>query len=66
VIEQAGCKFYTSEHSPGSTKLFFFCTFSLGSVENPKVQIVDHSCQINYLKQKIVIYRFFTEEKKIN
>jgi len=24
VIEQAGCKFYKSEHSPGSTKLFFF------------------------------------------
>jgi len=41
VIEQTGCKFYKSEHSPGSTKLFFFCTFPLGSVENPKMQILE-------------------------
>lgn len=40
VIEQAGCKFYKSEHS-GSTKLFFFCILSLGSVENPKMQILE-------------------------
>jgi hypothetical protein len=41
VIEQASCKFYKSEHSPGSTKLFFFCTLPLGSVENPKMQILE-------------------------
>jgi hypothetical protein len=41
VIEQAGCKFYKSEHSPGSTKLFFLCALPLGSVENPKMQILD-------------------------
>lgn len=63
MIEQAGCKLYKSEHSPGSTKLFFFCTLPLGSVENPKKQILkpflseqlfkaeNHHCQILYRKE---------------
>jgi hypothetical protein len=40
VIEPADCKFYKSEHSPLSTTFFFFCTLPLGSVQNPKVQIL--------------------------
>jgi len=42
VIEQAGCTFYKSEHSPALLSFFFFFgALPLGSVENPKMQILE-------------------------